>query len=185
MIKGKALENSTLSRRMFLGASLAAGMGAYFYLNRNIPLKSKLYANEVQVILQVSYHLFPNSKVGPGAADLHIAHYLAHVFKDKRIPKGDRDYFLKGGLWLEESSFEEYNRSFLNLNSQEKEALLQQISRQRWGENFIYTSLNYIFEALLSSPVYGANPGEIGWQWLEHDPGFPQPITTEDISYEV
>jgi gluconate 2-dehydrogenase gamma chain len=35
--------------------------------------------------------------------------------------------------------------------------------------------LYYIFEALLSDPVYGGNPGGIGWQWLEHQPGFPRP----------
>ena len=33
----------------------------------------------------------------------------------------------------------------------------------------------YIFEALLSDPVYGGNPEGIGWRWLGHRPGFPRP----------
>jgi gluconate 2-dehydrogenase gamma chain len=45
----------------------------------------------------------------------------------------------------------------------------------RWGRAWLSLLLYYIFEALLSDPVYGGNPGEIGWRWLEHQPGFPRP----------
>ena len=41
----------------------------------------------------------------------------------------------------------------------------------RWGRAWLSLLLYYIFEALLSDPVYGGNPDGIGWQWLEHQPG--------------
>lgn len=169
---------------MFLGTSLALGAGTFFYLNKT-SFETKIHTNEIQVILKASYHLFPNSKLGVGAVDLHISNYLAQVFSDKRLLKEDKDAFLKGGYWLEESSFEIYDKSFLNLSIDEKEKLLQKVSRERWGENFIYTSLNYIFEALLSAPVYGSNIDEIGWKWLDHNAGFPQPVRIKEIHYEV
>jgi gluconate 2-dehydrogenase gamma chain len=28
---------------------------------------------------------------------------------------------------------------------------------------------------MLSPPAYGGNPNGIGWQWLNHQPGFPLP----------
>jgi len=183
--KGKQLKSRALTRRVFLGATLAAGAGAFLYFNAKRPSKTGFYANEMQVVLHVSYHLFPHSKLGPGAVDLHVSNYLINVFRDNRLLKEENERFLKGAFWVEESSFEIYNKSFLNLSSTEKEKLLQSVTRDRWGENFVYTCLNYIFEALLSSPLYGSNPKEVGWTWLQHDPGFPQPINLEDISYEV
>jgi len=178
------LKRNNLSRRVFIGSSLAIGVGAFFWLNRS-DRALKIHNNEIQVLLQCAYHLFPQSKLGPGSADLNISSYLSQVLSDERIMEEDRHYFLQGAKWLEESAFEEYNRSFLNLNRSDKEALLQKVATQRWGEYFIETSLTYIFEALLSSPVYGSNKNEIGWKWLEHQAGFPQPKNKDEIRYEV
>lgn len=179
------MKHNALSRRVFVGSSLALGVGAVFWLYSKNTKKIKVYANNIQVLLQCAYHLFPQSKLGPGAIDLNISSYLSQVLVDERILQDDRHYFLQGATWLEESSHEEFNQSFLNLSKSEKEKLLQSIVRKRWGENFIYTTLSYIFEALLSSPVYGSNQNEIGWKWLEHQAGFPQPSTKEEITYEV
>jgi len=35
--------------------------------------------------------------------------------------------------------------------------------------------LTLIFEALLLDPIYGVNTNNIGWNWLNHDPGVPRP----------
>jgi gluconate 2-dehydrogenase gamma chain len=35
--------------------------------------------------------------------------------------------------------------------------------------------LKYIFEALLTDPIYGGNPNSMGWEWLDHTPGQPRP----------
>jgi len=178
------VKKASVSRRVFFGTSLIFGVSAFYY-SKNTKKNIHLYANETQVLLHATYHLFPISTLGPSAKALHIASYLVFVLKDKRIMKQDRDYFLKGAYWLEETAFEEYNLSFLNLNHEDKEELLQKIIKDRWGRTFVYTCLGYIFEALLSAPVYGSNPNEIGWKWLEHNPGFPQPKHVKEIKYEI
>lgn len=178
------MKKASLSRRVFLGSSLIFGAGVLYWI-QNREQKVRLYANETQVLLHACYHLFPSSTKGPGAIDLNIASYLIFVLEDQRIMKEDRDHFLKGAYWLEESAYEEYDQSFINLKKEDKESLFVKISQDRWGQNFIYTSLTYIFESLLSSPVYGSNPNEIGWKWLEHNPGFPQPHSVKDINYEI
>lgn len=178
------MKKESLTRRIFLGTSLVFATGAVYWF-QNSKKSLQVYANDTQVLLHAAYHLFPQSDLGPGAKELHIANYMAFVLQDNRIVKDDRDFFLKGAFWLEESSFEEYNKSFLNLSNLEKESLLQDVTRQRWGERFVYTSLSYIFEALFCAPVYGSNPKETGWKWLEHNPGFPQPNSLKEITYEV
>lgn len=179
------MEKASLTRRLFIGGSLAIGAGAFILSNRDKELDLSLFAKDTQVLLHTAYHLFPQSKISPSAADLHISAYLAYVLKDERIMKEDRDYILKGAYWLEESSFEEYDRSFLGLNRDEKEELLQDIAAYRWGENYIYTTLTYIFEAMISAPVYGSNTDKTGWKWLEHNPGFPLPKTAKEIAYDL
>lgn len=173
------------ARRVFMGVSLTAGIGLLMFINAKKRSGTQLYTNNVQVLLRSAYHLFPHSALGPGARDLRISAYLSFVLKDERILKEEREYFLQGAAWLEESAYEQYDKSFLNLDTVQKEELMQSVSRHRWGENFIYTSLGYIFEALLSAPVYGSNVNEIGWKWLEHNPGFPQPANQKEIDYAV
>lgn len=175
----------SLSRRLLMGASLSVGLGLLLYVTDDTKGGLKLYSNKVQVLLHSAYHLFPSSALGPGAKEVNIAAYLSFVLQDKRIMKEDRERFLQGALWLEESAFEMYDKSFLNLTLMQKEELMQSIAAQRWGENFIYTSLGYIFEALLSAPAYGSNINEIGWKWLDHNPGFPQPMSQDETDYAV
>ena len=179
------MEKASLTRRLFIGGSLAIGAGAFILSNRDKELDLSLFAKDTQVLLHTAYHVFPQSKLSPSALDLHISSYLAFVLKDERILKEDRDYILKGAHWLEESAFENYDKSFLNLTEEEKEELLQDIVTYRWGENFIYTTLTYIFEAMVSAPVYGSNIEGRGWKWLEHNPGFPLPKTAKETMYDL
>jgi len=180
------LENSSLSRRLFVGGSLALGVATFVFYNKNKKeLDTSLFSKDTQVLLFTAYHLFPQSKISPSALDLHISSYLAFVLKDERILKEDRDYLLKGAYWLEESAFEEYNKSFLNLSTDEKEELLQDVATYRWGENYIYKTLTYIFEAMVSAPIYGSNTQGKGWDWLSHKPGFPLPKTLKEITYDL
>jgi gluconate 2-dehydrogenase gamma chain len=53
--------------------------------------------------------------------------------------------------------------------------MLRGISRSTAGENWLNNLLGYIFEAMLSPPIYGGNPEGTGWKWLEHQAGFPLP----------
>ena len=61
------------------------------------------------------------------------------------------------------------------MNYKEKENICKYISKNSDGEYFLSYILKYIFEALLSDPNYGGNPNGIGWNWLEHSPGYPRP----------
>ncbi|MBL4822166.1 MAG: gluconate 2-dehydrogenase subunit 3 family protein [Colwellia sp.] len=120
-------------------------------------------------------HLLPKSATGPSAADINALPYLYQVMTVQPTLPQEKDFIVKGVGWLNGFAHSEYSKTFVQLSGQEKELLLRSISRSRAGENWLNTLLNYIFEAMLSPPAYGGNPKGIGWQWLEHQGGFPLP----------
>ena len=98
------------------------------------------------------------------------------------IDGDERAFILNGPNWLNELANSEHGKAFVQLTTVQQEQLLQRIAQSQAGENWLSLLLLYIFEALLSSPIYGGNPNGIGWRWLEHNPGFPQP--TINTSYK-
>jgi len=128
-------------------------------------------------IAAVQQQLFPTETDSPGAADINAAVYLKTLLDEPDFDADERAFILNGPTWLNELSNSEYAKPFTQLTSMQQEQLLYRIARSNAGENWLSLLLLYIFEALLSSPVYGGNPDGIGWRWLEHNPGFPQPTT--------
>jgi len=177
-----------LSRRTFLAQTMAV-MGAiaipkiaYSQVASNNKIeKSWLTLSEVQE------HLFPRSKeigdknFSPSAKDINAIGYL-QVMLD--APDADNDevkFILKGVTWLDQLSKTMLKAPFVRLNTIEREQVLQKISASETGETWLSTLLRYIFEALLTDPVYGGNTNSMGWKWLEHQAGFPRP--PEDKKY--
>ena len=58
---------------------------------------------------------------------------------------------------------------------EDKETTLRAISRSAAGKNWLNMMILNLYEAMLSPPAYGGNPDGIGWQWINHQPGFPLP----------
>jgi len=87
----------------------------------------------------------------------------------------EKEFILKGVGWLNGFAKSERGKPFAQLSFDEKELTLRGISNSRAGENWLTTLLAYLFEAMLAPPSYGGNPNGIGWQWLDHQAGFPLP----------
>jgi len=119
--------------------------------------------------------LFPADGNGPGASDLNATAYLKFVLDAPDMDQDDRQFIFKGVDWLNQLSQTQTNQAFNSSDNQQQQDLITQIAKSQSGERWLSFLLLYIFEALLTDPVYGANPNGIGWQWLEHQPGFPHP----------
>jgi gluconate 2-dehydrogenase gamma chain len=120
-------------------------------------------------------HLFPTSEDAPGANEINATRYLRNVLAETHMDQDDREFILNGVSWLNDISKKDKKVVFAALDDNQREEVLRQIEKTRAGERWIALVLLYIFEALLCDPVYGGNPGEIGWTWLQHQPGFPRP----------
>lgn len=186
IIKQKQL----ISRRLFLGQS-AALVGAVA-VSAGVSAKSKNHSAPPALLTQpwlsiseVQQHLFPrtdesvnpqkSSHFSPGAKDFNAIGYLYTMLHTADADVDERKFIIKGITWLDGMANTMAGASFLKLNYQDRERVLKTISASDTGETWLSTLLRYIFEALLTDPVYGGNTNSIGWQWLEHQPGFPRP----------
>jgi gluconate 2-dehydrogenase gamma chain len=130
--------------------------------------------HELKTLAAVQNRLFPRQQDSPGADDINALAYLQRALEDPSLAE-DKQFIRNGVGWLDDLSATTYQKTFLQLDDDKREALLRTIAKSSAGENWLSTLLLYIFEALLTDPVYGGNPDGIGWAWLEHTPGFPHP----------
>ena len=166
----------TVSRRRLLlglaGGSLAALMPLSLLAEeREQPSEDYPW----RVLEAVQDQLFPSEPNAPGARELNALGYLKWVVGDPGIDAEERRFILRGVEWLDDLSRQTHQTPFLDLSNTQQEAMLNRIAQSEAGENWLATLLLYIFEALLTDPIYGGNPAAIGWRWLGHRPGFPRP----------
>lgn len=120
-------------------------------------------------------HLLPESPTGPSAKEIQASQYLYNVVFQQPTEAAEVEFIYKGVGWLNGFSNSQLKKNFVALTFDEKESILRAISKSTAGENWLSNLVGYIFEAMLSPPSYGGNPNGIGWQWLEHQAGFPLP----------
>jgi gluconate 2-dehydrogenase gamma chain len=128
-----------------------------------------------KTFVAVQMILFPADGNGPSATDINATAYLKFVLEAADTDTEDKDFVYKGVDWLNQLAQTNSNKIFIEHTNPQQQELIKQIAKSRSGERWLSFLINYIFEALLSDPVYGGNPDGIGWQWLTHQPGFPRP----------
>lgn len=136
----------------------------------------KFTAGQRVTLSAVQQQLFPDDGDGPSARDLQAMSYLEWAVNDPdNRADGDYDFMVRGLGQLDEGSLKSTKKVFVELSGEQQHTLLTQFSETQFGENLMSLLVYYLIEALLLDPVYGGNPEGIGWKWLEHQPGFPQP----------
>jgi len=136
---------------------------------------SALQTNPWLTLDSVLKHLLPESPTGPCAEDIKATQYLYNVVFEQPTDDTEIEFIYKGVGWLNGFSQSQLQKSFVSLTFAEREKILKAISKSSAGENWLSNLVGYIFEAMLTPPSYGGNPDGIGWQWLEHQAGFPLP----------
>lgn len=145
-------------------------------------IHNQLNPQQFQLLKAVQNHLFPKSKFGPGAFEFHAAEYFTWVMTDPLKDPNDISRMREGLIWVSELAQELFQNSFVRLTTIQKEKVLRELEQKGKGENWLSLTITYIFEALLSDPIYGSNNRELGWKWISHQPGVPRP--TNDNKYQ-
>jgi gluconate 2-dehydrogenase gamma chain len=167
-----------LSRRRFLLSAAGGSVAVLFPLaviGASTGAASLDDASRWQLIGAVQSHLFPSEPTAPGAREINALAYLRSVVRDSSLEAEHRSFVLRGADWVAEQALTLEQTSFVELDEAQREHVLRQVAATGPGENWLSTLLTYLFEALLTDPVYGGNPEGIGWKWLGHTPGFPRP----------
>lgn len=185
LIVDDSSKSGHLDRRVFLlwgcaAAATAAALGGLPYaLRKELTRETgfNLFSNSQLLTVQaVQAHLFPSEADSPGAMDINAAAYLQRAITVPGIDPDRRNTIVNGVGRLQDASRERFDLLFSDLEYQKTEELLRYLAdKTRWGRGWLSLMLYYVFEALLSDPVYGGNPDKIGWRWLEHQAGFPRP----------
>ena len=176
MVERSQTAEIAMKRRAFLKTSGASALALGSPLTFAEPPSGQvLNTDQWQVISTVQDHLLPSEPDAPGARDIGATAYLDRTLSDPRFDPEVKSFILNGIGWLEEIATEQEKQPFYVIEPALREDLLRQIAGSRAGGNWLAALVSYTLEALLADPLYGGNPGGIGWQWLGHDPGQPRP----------
>ena len=129
------------------------------------------FSTPLETLAVVQTDLFPHAKTLKSNA----FNYLHIVFNHSKISKSDKKYLRNGVKWLNEEAVLVYRVKYIKLNPKQRQDILKNISKQKWGESWIETVMTYMLEAMLGDPIYGINKNEAGWKWLNHSSGLPRP----------
>ena len=158
-----------MKRRVFIASSVLAGTAlALMPQGCTQPnIKIDLFKT-LEAVQQV---LFPTGLEAPSAREYGATAYLANVSMHSSFLASDL-HFLERGV---QELMNKHN-NFLSLNPKEQdEALRSFVDDHDIGQNWVSFVLYFSIEALLANPIYGGNKNELGWKWLEHNAGLPQP----------
>ena len=114
-------------------------------------------------------------RLSPGAKQINALNYLRQVFDDPKMDPANKQLIRDGAGNLQRFTLNAAKKPFHRLNSIQKEKVLRDFEKTPEGRRFLGKMMEYLIEALLGSPVYGGNTNQIGWKWLNHNPGFPLP----------
>ena len=167
-----------LDRRSFL--TLLASLAASYPLTslaekRKIAAGGQLLEDPWLTIAAVQEHLFPAEADSPGASDIQALQYLQAMMQTPDADEEENQFIKQGAGWLNGIAQKTRSTNFINLSEADREQVLRQVEKSRAGERWLSLMLTFIIEALLTDPVYGGNPNGIGWNWLQHQPGYPRP----------
>lgn len=138
------------------------------------PAATGLQPAHWHLIAAVQDHLFPSEPDAPGVREANATAWLQWVLSDPALPEARRRFFREGAERLSRLCREMEGRPFQVLDEPKREAVLRRFEADG-GRSWLSELLYYILEALLTDPVYGGNPGGVGWRWLDHHPGFRRP----------
>jgi len=182
-----------MDRRRFLfsmSAAIAASTTVFSALQsvqatvkQSAPAIAGLTLAQWDVITLIQEHLLPSEPDSPGAKDINALSYFQSVLTSPRHDPANRTFLLQGLNEIETRAQKTWQRHFSELDHRQRESLLRDYEKTRDGRTWLRMLLDYLMEALLTDPIYGGNPNGIGWQWLQHTPGFPRPPHKQQVLF--
>lgn len=185
---GQAWQSARIDRRQFLKrVSAVLALTSITPLSLHAESDNKIIVTDWRedpwwTLHEVQEHLFPHTEDSPGAKDIQATLYLKREIANPAIDRAEAEFVVKGVGWLNGMAQRTQSATFVELDYEQREAVLRQIEQSSEGERWLSLVIYYIIEALLTDPVYGGNPDGSGWKWLSHHAGFPRPTADKVYS---
>lgn len=161
----------------FLSAAALARRAAYAVAElAPAPLSGAgIEAEDWRTLGLVQEHLLPSEADVPGAREVNALSYLHFVMGWEGTDPAEPEILRSGLDRLREIAAQTTGSAFAALDTPDREQVLRALEAEEDGTQWILLVLDYLFEALLSDPIYGGNPDGIGWRWLGIEPGHRRP----------
>ncbi len=171
------------NRRSFIKGLLAAGitsqLGFFQACTENLEKLDQLdtffFLEERLTLTSIVDTLFPDNNNGPSVKDLNSMSHIIWSLKDQHYGFNNYEMFKNAIQKLNDLTIEEHKGRFEDLDVTHKNDILKKVAKLSWGEDFLGRTLNYIFESLSIDPIYNVNQNSVGWDWLNHQAGYPRP----------
>jgi gluconate 2-dehydrogenase gamma chain len=134
-----------------------------------------LSEDQQKTLYEVLVILFPPFQNSPTIDQINTLWHINQYLTDQNIDPDEQAFILNGIKWTDEAAVEQYKLTFNELKGDEKNQIIQYLLEKSWGESWLSRLLTLTFESLLLDPIYKVNLDEVGWQWLQHQPGIPRP----------
>ncbi len=121
--------------------------------------------------------LMPSGPGSPGAVDVNAVGYVDGVMADPDLAPTDLAMIREGIRKLDAAAGEQRRTSFADLNVEDRDRALATLKKDPYGTRTIWLVLSFTLEAMFGDPVYGGNPGGVGWAWIMYEPGVPRAKT--------
>jgi len=118
--------------------------------------------------------LVPNDGNGPSAELVNAHSYFIWTLEDQRLPASEKEYFVEKLQDLLLLCKEKFCIKLIDLPHNDQQLFISNNIVSGWTQTYLSKMITVIFEAMLLDPVYGGNPNEIGWDWLNHIGGSPR-----------
>ncbi len=166
-----------MKRREFITYSaLLVGVSAFgITKNSYATLHVSILKEPYQSISAVIADLFPPNITMPSPHAFNVIGFFEAILRDKRVSEKTKKTVQSGVVWLNQTTQNSYSKNYIELSHTQREKILKQISGKQWGDTWLWTLMNFTFEAMFSDPIYGANTNQIGWKWLHYESGLPRP----------
>ena len=136
--------------------------------------KGILTPDEIKHLHCIQNLLVPSDGNGPSAEDVFAHSYFIWMLNDEHLSSTDKTYYIDSLQKLISLCKEKFGKSLLNLSKEEQNLFIANSIESGWTQGYLSKMITIIFEAVLLDPIYGVNPNEIGWDWLEHIGGSPR-----------
>lgn len=130
---------------------------------------------QAYIILNIQEVLFPDDGNGPSNKDIQSFEHLLWKLTPTYSEKGTIAYFNKGFQAVEKKINSYLQDDIRALTAENWQMLVLRLTEDKSTEKWLSGMLTTILEALTLDPIYNINTNNVGWDWLEHQTGFPQP----------
>lgn len=133
---------------------------------------SNLTAQDLFLVSKFHEVLFPNDGNGPSYIEINS---IEHVLWSISISTIEETHFNEGLTAVKTLFAQSINADYRDVSSNEWDQFVSIVAQYPDTISWVKQNLTFILESLSMDPIYGINKNEMGWKWLEHQPGFPRP----------